>query len=436
MAPARIAVIGSGYVGLVSGACLAELGNFVTCLDIDTKKLDQLRSGRMPIYEPGLQELVECNAAAGRLAFSGSFADVIPTADFVLIAVNTPVGHYGRADLSAIEDVARSIGGHLREGAVIVDKSTVPVGTGDLVEALIGSYSGFPVRVVSNPEFLREGTAVRDFLRPDRIVLGTADEAAADLVAGLYEGLGRPILRTDLRTAEMIKYASNAYLAARISFINEIAAICERLGADVTTVARGMGLDSRIGSSYLRAGIGWGGSCLSKDVLALEHMAAVAGSHPQLLRVVLEINRDARLGVLRRLRELIGDLRGKNVAILGLAFKPDTDDIRDAPALEIARLLLADGARVAAYDPMASGRAAQAEPRANIAASALAAVTDADALVLCTEWPQFRALDWTAVAGLMRGRIIIDGRNALDSGLLRELGFDYHGVGRPAEGGG
>ena len=427
----RIAVIGCGYVGLVSGACFAELGNRVDCLDIDQAKIAQLRAGELPIYEPGLQVLVRRNREAGRLEFGNSFAAVVPSADFVVIAVNTPVGDFGRADLSAIEKVARSIADHVRPGTVVVDKSTVPVGTAEVVQQLIARYVDFPVPVVANPEFLREGSAVNDFLHPDRVVLGTADAAAGDAVQGLYAGIACPVVRTDLRSAEMIKYASNAYLAARISFINEIAAICERLGADVTTVSRGMGLDQRIGSRYLQAGIGWGGSCLGKDVLALEHMAAVAGSHPQLLRVVLDINRDARLGVLRRLRDMLGDVRGRKIALLGLAFKPQTDDIRDAPALEIARLLLADGAEVSACDPMAARRAAAAEPRAQVSEDPLDALAGADAAVLCTEWPQFVQLDWKVAAARMRGRIVIDGRNALDRQELRRLGFAYAGVGRP-----
>lgn len=423
--------MGCGYVGLVSGACFAELGHRVDCLDVDRAKIAGLRAGELPIYEPGLAELVRRNRDAGRLAFGDSYAAIVPGADFVVIAVNTPVGDSGRADLSAIEEVARSIADHVRPGAVVVDKSTVPVGTAEVVQQLIARHVDFSVPVVANPEFLREGSAVGDFMNPDRLVLGTADAAAGDAVQGLYSGIACPVVRTDLRSAEMIKYASNAYLAARISFINEIAAICERLGADVTTVARGMGLDQRIGPRYLQAGIGWGGSCLGKDVLALEHMAAVAGSHPQLLRVVLEINRDARLGVLRRLRERLGDLRGRRIALLGLAFKPQTDDIRDAPALEIARLLLADGADVSACDPMAARRAAAAEPRAQISDDPLAALAGADAAVLCTEWPQFVELDWAAAARRMRGRIVIDGRNALDGAALRRLGFEYAGLGRP-----
>ena len=418
-------------MGLVSGACFAELGYRVDCLDIDQEKIDQLRAGDLPIFEPGLENLVRRNRDSGRLDFGDSFATVIPQAKFIVIAVNTPVGDYGRADLSAIENVARTIAAHVRPGTVVVDKSTVPVGTAEVVQQLIADHLDFPIAVVANPEFLREGSAVTDFFHPDRVVLGTADQDAGDAVAGLYAGIDCPVVRTDLRSAEMIKYASNAYLAARISFINEIAAICERLGADVKTVARGMGLDQRIGPRYLQAGIGWGGSCLGKDVLALEHMAAVAGSHPQLLRVVLEINRDARLGILRRLREELGDLRGRKVALLGLAFKPQTDDIRDAPALEIARLLLADGARVSGCDPMAARRAAMAEPRAQIGADPMAALTDADAAVLCTEWPQFLELDWAAAAAVMRGNLLIDGRNALDGGLLGRLGFNYVAVGRP-----
>ncbi len=422
--------MGAGYVGLVSAACLAELGNQVICLDIDDSKISGLAKGQIPIFEPGLERLVKANAAAGRLSFTTNYADAVRPADFVFIAVDTPIGHSGRADLSSIEAAARGIGRYLRRGAVIVDKSTVPVGTGDLVEEVASQVANVPVRVVANPEFLREGSAVDDFLGPDRIVLGTGDPAAADLVADLYADFSCPVVRTDLRTAEMIKYASNAYLAARISFINEIAAICERVGANVGEVAEGMGLDSRIGPKYLQAGIGWGGSCFGKDVLALEHMAAAAGSHPQLLRAIVEINRDARLGVLRRLRDLLGDLRGKRIALLGLAFKPNTDDIRDSPALDIARLLLADGAKVFAYDPMAGERVKVAEPRACVTDSPWSALAGADAAVLCTEWPEFSQLDWSKVADEMHGDVVIDGRNALDGQQLTQLGLRYRGVGR------
>ena len=428
----RICIVGTGYVGLVTGACFADLGNDVVCLDIDQEKVDSLNEGHIPIFEPGLDDLVIRNQAARRLTFTTSYADGVPGADFVFIAVDTPPGPAGEADLSSVESAAEMIAGQLEGRTIVVDKSTVPVGTGDLVAELIARHRGNEIEfhVVSNPEFLREGSAVSDFLNPDRIVLGSAVRESAEEVATLYRAFDCPIIITDLRTAEMIKYASNAFLATRISFINEIASVCDQLGADVTEVARGMGLDDRIGVGFLNAGIGWGGSCFRKDVLALEHMAAVNGCHPQLLRAVVEINRDMRRSVVRRLRDELGELRGKTIAVLGLSFKPNTDDVRDAPAIEIIRLLVNEGATVRGFDPVAAARAIEELPDIHYAADVYEAMTGADAVVLATEWNEFREIDWERAGKLMDNRLMIDGRNVYQGDELRAHGFIYQGVGR------
>jgi UDPglucose 6-dehydrogenase len=428
----RICIVGTGYVGLVTGACFADLGNDVVCLDIDQEKVDSLNDGGIPIFEPGLEDLVIRNQAANRLTFTTSYADGVPGADFVFIAVDTPPGPAGEANLSSVESAAGMIAGELEGRTIVVDKSTVPVGTGDLVAELIARHRGDEIEfhVVSNPEFLREGSAVSDFLNPDRIVLGSAVREPAEEVATLYRAFDCPIIITDLRTAEMIKYASNAFLATRISFINEIASVCDQLGADVTEVARGMGLDDRIGVGFLNAGIGWGGSCFRKDVLALEHMAAVNGCHPQLLRAVVEINRDMRRSVVRRLREELGELRGKTIAVLGLSFKPNTDDVRDAPAIEIIRLLVNEGAEVRGFDPVATARAAEELPDIHYATDVYEAMTGADAVVLATEWNEFREIDWERAGKLMGNRLMIDGRNVYQGDELRAHGFIYQGVGR------
>ena len=428
----RICVIGTGYVGLVAGACFADLGNDVICLDIDEEKIKSLNSGEVPIFEPGLEDLVRRNRGAGRLAFTTSHATAVPDSDFVFIAVDTPPGSGGEADLSSVEAAAASIATHLDGRTIIVDKSTVPVGTGDLVSSLISQYRGDDIEfdIVSNPEFLREGSAVSDFLQPDRVVLGSEDHQAAEEVAFLYRSFSCPIIITDLRTAEMIKYASNAFLATRISFINEIASMCEPLGADVSEVARGMGLDKRIGEGFLSAGIGWGGSCFRKDVLALEHMAAVNGCHPQLLRAVMEINRDMRRSILRKLRAQLGDLRGSRIAVLGVSFKPNTDDVRDAPAIEIIRLLQSEGAEVSAYDPVALEKAAAELNGIEFASDPYEALRDADAVFVATEWNEFHEIDWDRGGRAMRKRIMVDGRNLYDPDAMEDHGFTYVGVGQ------
>jgi UDPglucose 6-dehydrogenase len=430
---ANITVVGTGYVGLVTGACFADLGNRVICLDIDTTKIAALRAGQIPIYEPGLEELVRRNAAAGRLSFTTSYAEALQQTEFVFIAVNTPSGPEGEADMTAARAAAQSIGQHLRGPAIVVNKSTMPIGAGDLIASIIGRNVRPDVAfaVVSNPEFLREGSAVQDFMHPDRIVLGATDRQAAEVVAELYAPLQAPVLITDLRTAEMIKYASNAFLATKISFINEIAQICEKLGADVKLVARGMGLDRRIGPGFLDAGLGWGGSCFPKDVRALEHMAAMSGCHPQLLRAVIEINRDARRTVLHRLRNVLGSLEDRTVGILGLAFKPNTDDLRQAPSLEIIHFLQLDGARVRAYDPAAMEHARRLLPDVTFCSDPYGVAEGADALVLVTEWNEFKQLDMARIRTLMARPVFVDGRNVYDPEEMWRLGFEYYGIGRP-----
>jgi UDPglucose 6-dehydrogenase len=367
---------------------------------------------------------------AGRISFTTRYAEAVPGAEFVFIAVNTPAGAEGQADLMAVRAAVRDLARVLSPNTVIVNKSTVPIGTGDLVATLVARYTDTPFSVVSNPEFLREGSAVADCRRPDRIVLGSKDHAAAEKVAALYGKLDCPVLITDIRTAEMIKYASNAFLATRISFINEIAAICERLGADVKDVARGMGMDHRIGNHFLDAGIGWGGSCFPKDVRALIHMAAASGSHPQLLRAVVDINRDQRLAVVQKLHTLLGELEDRTVALLGLSFKPNTDDLRNAPSVELVDFLRHEGARIRAYDPVAMERARAIMPNVELCPDPYSAAAGADAAVLVTEWAEFRQLDVARLRAVMRTPVFIDGRNLYEPAEMRAQGFAYAGIGR------
>lgn len=429
----RICVIGVGYVGLVTGTCFADLGNQVVCLDISQDRIDKLQRGEMPIFEPGLEELVTRNVAAKRLTFTTSYREAIPGSDFIFIAVNTPSGVDGEADLQFVRNATESIAEVLRDYAVIVNKSTVPVGTGDLVAQILterGKQVGKDFDTVSNPEFLSEGTAVYDFQQPDRIVLGSTNRAAAERAAALYLPLGKPIMITDLRTAEMIKYASNAFLATRISFINEIAAICDKLGADVTQVAAGMGMDKRIGPAFLKAGAGYGGSCFPKDVKALTWMAETNGCHPQLLRAVMDINRDTRRQVMMKLREHLGSLRGKTIGIWGLAFKPGTDDVREAASFDIIHLLQTEGAKVRAYDPVAIENAKLALKGVEFCGDPYCAASGADAVILVTEWNEFKQLDMARIAASMKQKILIDGRNIYDPAQMTQAGFKYHGMGR------
>jgi UDPglucose 6-dehydrogenase len=430
-----ITVIGAGYVGLVTGTCFADLGNSVTCLDIDQARIDGLKRGELPIYEPGLKEMADRNRQSGRLRFTTDYAEACRGTEFVFVAVNTPSGQEGEADMGQVRSAVESLGAALHGSVAVVNKSTMPIGTGDWVAAILERLGppDLEVAVVSNPEFLREGAAIADFQRPDRVVLGSTDRAAAQRVAELYQPLSPgEVLITDLRTAEMIKYASNAFLATKISFINEMASICDKLGADVKTVARGMGLDKRIGTAFLEAGLGFGGSCFPKDVRALAHMAAVHGCHPQLLRAVLEINRDARRGVVWTLRQSLGSLEGRVIGLLGLSFKPNTDDLRESPALEIIHLLYTEGARLRVFDPQAMDKAQRMLKGVEFCDDAYAAADGAEALLLVTDWNEFKQLDMARIKGLMANPLLIDGRNIYDPVLLRRLGFEYHGIGRPS----
>jgi UDPglucose 6-dehydrogenase len=428
----NIAVAGTGYVGLSTGACFADLGNKVTCIDINQEKIAMLRKGQVPIYEPGLSEMILRNVKAGRLHFTTDYAEALHEAAFVFICVGTPSGVDGEADMRYVRMAAESIARTMTHSLIIVNKSTVPVGTGDWVADIVSRSQPKPIDfdVVSCPEFSREGSAIYDFLNPDRVVLGSKNRDAAERVAHLHLPLRTRIVVTDLRTAEMIKYASNAFLATKISFINEIAAICERLGADVQEVAVGMGYDKRIGPHFLNAGLGYGGSCFPKDVKALEHMALIHGSHPSLLRAVMDINRDARRWPIFTLRNLLGALQDKRIGILGLAFKPNTDDIREAPALEVARMLQYEGALVSAYDPVAMEAAARENKDLHLSESPYELAVDADALVVCTEWNEFKQLDLDRIKSVMHTPVLVDGRNLYEPELMYERGFIYQAVGR------
>ncbi|MBI5877948.1 MAG: UDP-glucose/GDP-mannose dehydrogenase family protein [Chloroflexi bacterium] len=428
----NICVVGAGYVGLTTGACFADLGNRVVLLDVIPEKIRLLESGVMPIYEPGLEEIVKRNIKGGRLHFTTSYADALKDAEFAFIAVGTPQGEDGAADLKYVSTAAELIARHLDHPLVIINKSTVPVGTGDFVADIIVKYrSGdAPFAVVSNPEFLREGSAIFDFQNPDRIVLGSRDPDAAHRVAQLHLPLRTKIIITDLPTAEMIKYASNAFLATKISFINEIAAICEKLGADVKEVAEGMGLDKRIGRAFLDAGLGYGGSCFPKDVKALEHMAEAAGCHPQLLRAVMEINADQRRQTVQKTSDVLGGLNGRTIGLLGLAFKPNTDDMREAPSLDIAQRLAAEGARVKGYDPVAMDVAAKLMPGVHLCEDPYELAAQCDAVIIVTEWNEFKQVDLPRMKSVMRRPVVVDGRNIYDPDRMNDLGFIYRGVGR------
>lgn len=429
----KICVIGTGYVGLVTGTCFADLGNEVVCLDIDPDRISNLKAGLMPIYEPGLEELVKQNVAAERLVFTTDYASALDAAEYAFIAVGTPSGSDGEADLKYVRSAAEAIADHAQKEIVVINKSTVPVGTGDWVANVISRRrNDKPLKfsVVSNPEFLREGSAINDFMNPDRVLLGSEDVQAALKVGQLYQPLRCTIMTTDLRTAEMIKYASNAFLATRISFINEIANICDELGADVREVARGMGLDKRIGPQFLDAGLGWGGSCFPKDVKALEHMAVLHGTQPQLLQAVMEINRNQRRRAVMKLRKTLGSLSEKTIGVLGIAFKPNTDDIREAAAIEIIHLMQNEGAHVRAYDPQAMDNAANIFKNVTLCETPYQVAENADALILATEWNEFKQLDFKKLRSLMKQSVILDGRNLWDPETLRALGFTYIGIGR------
>jgi UDPglucose 6-dehydrogenase len=424
----RIAVFGAGYVGLVTGACFAELGHRVSIRDVIPAKIDTLRRGEVPIYEPDLDELLEKNGE--RLSFTTDVAEAIDGAEFVYVAVGTPPTYSGDADLSAVWTVIDELP-EVDRRVVVAMKSTVPVGTGEKVRHRLDARGLGHVGYVSNPEFTAEGTAVKDFMEPDRIVIGAFDAADADAVAELHDGIDAPIVRADVASAEMIKLAANAALMTRISFINEIANVCEATGADVVKVAEGIGYDRRIGKSFLRAGVGFGGSCFPKDSLALKQLAANSGYHFQVLNAVIEVNELQKRRVIGKLTELLGSLRGRRIALLGLAFKPHTDDTREAPAFVLAGRLIAEGADVVVWDPIAT---ADGLPGVEQVSSVDAAAREADAVVLVTEWPELAEVDWSAVAGSMRSRVFVDGRNMLDPDAMRAAGFRYAAIGRASNG--
>lgn len=425
----RIGVIGAGYVGLVTGACLASLGHSVTLRDIDSEKVRMIEAGEPPIHEDGLAELMAEHRE--RLTATLDLAQMLAASEIVFIAVDTPPTHSGDADLSRVMtvlDEIEAVGG--TGDHVLVMKSTVPVGTGERVRMEMDKRGLAHVGYCSNPEFLKEGVAIADFLDPDRVVVGDFRPGDGDRVAALYEPLGAPVLRTSVPTAEMIKYASNAFLATKISFINEIANVCEEVGADVTEVAQGMGLDPRIGPQFLSAGVGFGGSCFPKDVSALKQLAGNSGYHFQLLTSVIEVNELQKRRVIGKLKRHLGPLEGRVVALLGLAFKPGTDDMREASSAVLAGRLLAEGATVRGYDPVAIEAARARLHAVDLYEDAEACVRGADAVVLVTEWPEILALDWARVRSLMRGDVLVDGRNALDPATMVAAGFAYEGIGR------
>ena len=433
----RIAMIGTGYVGLVSGACFADFGHHVTCVDKDSEKIDGLNAGQMPIWEPGLKSLVKANEQRGRLAFTTDLAEGMEGAEAVFIAVGTPARRGdGHADLTYVFDAVRELAKVIKPGTVLVTKSTVPVGTGDRIEDILREERVEGVSVASNPEFLREGAAIADFKHPDRIVVGAEDEdeVAQVVLREIYRPLflnRAPILITSRRTAELTKYAANAFLAVKISFINEIANLCEAIDADVQDVARGIGLDNRIGPKFLHAGPGYGGSCFPKDTLALLQTADAAGVDQRIVRTTVAVNDDRKSSMVERVvRALGGDPKGKRVGVLGLAFKPNTDDMREAPAIPIVKALVERGAAVCAFDPVAMSQAEQVLSGIQFADDAYAAADGADVLVIVTEWDEFRALDLERVAASLRGKILVDLRNVYDPGEAEEAGLTYYGVGR------
>ena len=429
-----ISIIGSGYVGLVTGACFADVGHHVICVDNDSEKVKQLKAGEIPIYEPGLEEIVHRNVSAQRLHFTGNIQEAVERSQIIFIAVPTPPLPDGDVDLSFVEKVAREIAGVLTDYRVIVDKSTVPVKTGEKVAESIKRYNrhGAKFDVVSNPEFLREGCAVADLMHPDRIVIGAQSEHAIDLMKKVYEPFMAPILVTDVSSAELIKHCANSFLALKISYINAVSAICEASGADVEKVADGIGMDHRIGRDFLNAGIGYGGSCFPKDIAAFIAISEQLGRPFTLLKEVQRINEGQKARFLKTIRETLWVLREKRIAVWGLTFKPDTDDVRSSVAIEVVEQLLREGAHVVAYDPkgMHKARSIKAIADAEFASSALEAVTDAEALIIATDWNEFANVDLAVLKDKMRTPIVFDGRNLLDPETMRQFGFSYYSVGR------
>jgi UDPglucose 6-dehydrogenase len=429
-----ISIIGSGYVGLVTGACFADVGHHVICVDNDSEKVRQLKAGEIPIYEPGLEEIIHRNVSAQRLQFTGNIQEGVEHSQIIFIAVPTPPLPDGDVDLSFVEKVAREIAGVLTDYRVIVDKSTVPVKTGEKVAESIKRYNrhGAKFDVVSNPEFLREGCAVADLMHPDRIVIGAQSERAIDLMKKVYEPFMAPMLVTDVSSAELIKHCANSFLALKISYINAVSAICEASGADVEKVADGIGMDHRIGRDFLNAGIGYGGSCFPKDIAAFIAISEQLGKPFTLLKEVQRINEGQKARFLKTIRETLWVLREKRIAVWGLTFKPDTDDVRSSVAIEVIEQLLREGAHVVAYDPkgMHKARSIKAIADAEFASSALEAVNDAEALIVATDWNEFANVDLAVLKDKMRTPIVFDGRNLLDPETMRQFGFNYYSIGR------
>ena len=432
----KLAVVGTGYVGLVTGTCFAETGNQVTCVDIDVQKVERLQKGEIPIYEPGLDVLFDRNIAEGRLKFTTDLKEGIEGAEVIFLALPTPPGEDGSADLKYILKVANDLGPILAQYAVIIDKSTVPVGTAEKVTAAIALNAKVDFDVVSNPEFLREGVAVEDFMKPDRVVVGTTSSKAKKVMEKLYAPLvrqGNPVIFMDERSAEMTKYAANSFLALKITFMNEIANLCEKVGANVDDIRRGIGTDSRIGKRFLFAGIGYGGSCFPKDVQALAKTSSDYGYDFRTLKSVMAVNDDQKKKLLPIVKEYFeGSLSGKTIAVWGLAFKPYTDDIREAPAIENIKALIAEGAKVTVYDPEAMENVKRLIPEITYCHTAYAALDDADALMIFTEWPQFRTPDFAKMGKLLKEKVIFDGRNLYELDQMRDLGFTYYSIGREA----
>ncbi|HNM35769.1 MAG TPA: UDP-glucose/GDP-mannose dehydrogenase family protein [Anaerolineales bacterium] len=429
----QICVVGVGYVGLVTAACFADLGNRVVALDVNEERVANLKKGIMPIYEPGLDELVKRNVKAGRITFTSSYTEALKGAEYAFIAVGTPSGSDGSADLQYVAAAATSIAKNMTAPLVLINKSTVPIGTGDWVADIVKGAQPKPIdfAVVSCPEFLREGSAIGDFMNPHRTVIGSLDRDAANKVAQLHLPLRAPIVITDLRTAEMIKYASNAFLATKISFINELADLCERVGADVKEVAAGMGYDARIGRHFLDAGLGWGGSCFPKDVEALAFMAKEKGLEPKILNSVMDVNYDRRKEAVKVVENMVGgSLKGKTIGLLGLAFKPNTDDMRDAPSIDISAELIEAGAKVRGYDPVAMSVARPILPAVEMYDEPYKLAEGCDALMIITEWNEFKQLDLDKVKGLLKSPIIYDGRNIYEPGRMKDMGFTYRAIGR------
>ncbi len=427
-----ISIIGTGYVGLVTGACFAELGNTVICADNNRRKISDLRKGIIPIYEPGLEELVKINIRKKRLNFTTNIKDAVNNSEVIFIAVGTPSLDNGEADLTGVEDVARNIAMNLKGYRLIVEKSTVPVETGKWVKHTISTYIKHNIKfdIASNPEFLREGQAINDFMHPDRIVIGVESKKARDILTSLYKPLNAPLVITDIKSAELIKHASNSFLATKISFINAISRICEKVGADVEEVAEGMGMDKRIGSSFLDAGIGYGGSCFPKDVDAFITIAEKLGCSFDLLKAVKEVNQQQKAFFLNKIKGLLWIIKDKTIGILGLSFKPNTDDIRNAPSIDIIRALQSEGAKIKVYDPSAMEKAAELLNKVKFCKDPYEVCRGSDCLLIVTEWDEFKELDFSKVKKMLRRPFIIDGRNIYEPERMAKLGFTYAGIGR------